>query len=167
MTRITKRMRTSYVPRPDRAVRLSSAVRIASWAAHSQQLYAPHQRELLSIACWKASELDGKWNTRFRSAAVVEGSLGTPVHHEHAVTRRSLVGAMLAHPEECEVLLATSSETACIVTRKEHDRMHDDHFGWRRYIEAEIEVVDLSSGELVDLGAQDARVRSAIFGLME
>jgi hypothetical protein len=93
MSRITSRMRTVYTPRSDRDERLTSAIVLAKWASEAPGLYRTHRREILSIACWKATERDGKWNTRFRSQGVVVGEIGTAVNHEHVLTRKSLVRA--------------------------------------------------------------------------
>ncbi len=161
-------MQMTYEPRPDRDDRLASAIRIAKWASRANDLYEAHRKELLSIACWKATELDGYRNTRYRSTGVVTGAIGTRVNHEHVVTRRCLVSAMISHPDSCELLLTTASTAACLVTKEEHDAMRSSTaFAWDRYKEAGIAVIDMSDMGELDLGDANARIWAAIGHLLE
>lgn len=157
-------MQSKYTPRPDRETRLGSAVRIATWAVCAGDLYPAHRSELLSMAIWKATELDGKWNTGFRSAALAHTALGTKVNHEHVVSRRWLTAAMVAWPAAVEDLLRLA--IGCVVTASEHrllDSCGPRQFGWERYLAARIDVMDWATGSLVDLEAA-AREQGAILG---
>ncbi|MEJ6580525.1 MAG: hypothetical protein QNL68_12090 [Akkermansiaceae bacterium] len=108
-----------YRPRPDREKRLTSSVKAAE-ALVGLDLYPQHKRELLSICVWKATELDGKWNTRFCSRGALEADPDTKLNHEHVVERAKLVDRMLAGVTVDKVL---KSAVACVVTVAEHKRL--------------------------------------------
>ena len=133
-----------YRPRPDREERLSSAIKAAEVLV-SMDLYPQHKRELLSICVWKATELDGKLNTRFCSRGAIEAGPETKLNHEHVVERAKLVDRMLAG-ESVDGCL--KSAVACVVTVDEHklltklSREKPELEGWDRYEAVGIEVVD-------------------------
>lgn len=149
MLKISKKMQTVYLPRADRADRLASAVSIAEFAVTNDGLHTLHRNELLSLAAWKATEADGKYNTRFRSAGVLDGPLGTAVNHEHVLTRLQLREMLSKNPDRCDDLLRLAP--ACLVTIDEHNSMSDRAFGWDRYRTAAVGVVDMRDRSDVNL----------------
>tara|TARA_B110000037_G_C16938566_1_gene431741 strand:- start:12 stop:437 length:426 start_codon:yes stop_codon:yes gene_type:complete len=136
-----------YCLRPDRNERLASAIKAAK-ALVNLDLYPQHKRELLSICVWKATELDGKFNTRFCTQGALEAGPDTKLNHEHVIERKKLVDRMLAGEPVAEVL---KDAVACIVTVAEHRLLTDlsrtqaNLEGWERYETAGIKVVDRSS----------------------
>jgi len=112
-----------------------------------------HRREVLSLAVWFFTEADGKWNTRFRSAAAV-GASPNLLNHEHVVPRRSIVDRLLAEPNRCADTLRTA--VACCVLRDEHrqltalGRTDPTLTGWERYAAARIDVIDLLTGRRLE-----------------
>lgn len=139
----------TYRPRPDREERLASAITAAEVLV-DLDLYPQHKRELLSICVWKATELDGKFNTRFCSRGALEAGHGTKLNHEHVIERKQLVDRLLAGEPVGEVL---KEAVACLVTVDEHKTLtriskeNPDLEGWARYEAAGIEVVDRGGGE--------------------
>lgn len=119
MVKPVERKMKPYRPRPDREKRLTSSVKAAE-ALVGLDLYPQHKRELLSICVWKATELDGKWNTRFCSRGALEADPDTKLNHEHVVERAKLVDRMLAGVTVDKVL---KSAVACVVTVAEHKRL--------------------------------------------
>jgi hypothetical protein len=147
-------MSARWTPHPDGDARRASAIRLAESVLAAEGLTLAHRREALSLAVWFYTEADGKWNTRYRSAAAV-GASPKVLNHEHVVTRRSVVDRLLADPERCAETL--QSAVACCVLREEHqeltalERANRGLEGWGRYIAAEIDVVDLLTGRKLDL----------------
>ena len=136
-----------YRPRPDREERLASAIKAAD-ALVGLDLYPQHKRELLSICVWKATELDGKWNTCFCSRGALEAGPETKLNHEHVIERKKQVDRMLSGEAVAKVL---KEAVACIVTVDEHklltetSRTRPNLEGWERYRAARIEVIDRSA----------------------
>jgi hypothetical protein len=104
------------------------------------------KEELFRSIVWLVSEIDGKYTTRFRSRAALEAPAGS-VQHEHVVPMRKLweiVVQKCMGPAQLLPLVA-----ACVVTRDEHrkltayDRSSDGQFGWMRYSQCQIPVVDM------------------------
>lgn len=95
----------------------------------------------------KATELDGKLNTRYSSRGALEAEPDTKLNHEHVIERKKLVGRMLAGEPVAGVL---PDAVACIVTVDEHKLLTElsldqpDLEGWKRYQAAGIEVIDRS-----------------------
>lgn len=142
-----------YAPHPEREHRLASAVAVARFALESSDLYDAHRNELLSFACWWATELDGKYKTRFRSYGARQPG-ARDLRHEHVVPRRALRQAMQREPERAAEILRDAP--ACVVTREEHDRLEalgGEHEGWERYIAAGVDVFDEQDGKpLIESG---------------
>jgi len=131
---------------------MASAVDLACWASTAEHLLPAHQRKLLSQAIWWYTECDGKFTTRFRTAAVI-GAEVVNVRHEHVVQRKGQIDRMLAHPERVEEVMASS--VACVVSTAEHQQLEpfNDLDGWPRYLAAGLTVLDMADGTALDLAA--------------
>ena len=66
----------------------------------------------LSEAIWEYTEADDKYGCRFRSAGAMAETDSRQLRHEHVLTRRGLVAALLAEPTKVEEILATSNRLA-------------------------------------------------------
>jgi hypothetical protein len=148
------RTRPTWRPRRDGDARRASAIQLAESVLAAEGLTEGHRREALSLAIWFYTEADGKWNTRYRSAGAV-GAAPKMLNHEHVLTRRALVERLLSDPENCAQTMRTA--VACCVLREEHKRLtaldgaRSSLTGWRRYAAAGIEVIDLATGQTLDL----------------
>jgi hypothetical protein len=142
-----------YAPHPERERRLASAVAVARFALESPDLYDAHRNELLSFACWWATELDGKYKTRFRSLGARRPG-ARDLRHEHVVPRKALRQAMQREPARAAEILREA--LGCVVTREEHDRLEavgGQLEGWERYIAAGVDVFDEQDGKpLIESG---------------
>ncbi len=148
-----------WEPRGDRQEKLESATRLAKLVVKARGLHPAHRRHVLSIAIWKATEADSKMNPRFRSRGVMKGAVGILVNHEHVVTRKFLIDAMLAAPGQVQEIMDLA--IGCLVTRDEHRRLSKaGGWGWSRYINGNVAVVDGVTGSLVDLTSEDKRLRN-------
>lgn len=127
--------------------RRRSAVAIARLALEAPDLLPEHRNWLLSVAAWKYTEADGKWNTPYRSRAAIGITDLARLNHEHVFTRKWLRDQMLESPAKYKAILGLA--VGCIVTRDEHKRLtmaergRPELVGWGRYELADIEVVDL------------------------
>lgn len=106
-----------------------------------------HKRDLLDICIWQITEVDGKWNTRFRSeGAMIKEDWGT-AQHEHVFQRKILIDRLIRGEDIYSVV---RNAIPCIVTRTEHkilsDVSRDSQIdGWERYKVADITVFDLKN----------------------
>ena len=142
-----------WTPRADSDQRRASAVAIAEAVLSARDLLTEqHLREVLSIAVWKYTECDGKYTTRFRSEAALFAR-AKDVHHEHVVTRRSLIDRIIAKPELVRRIFEDA--VGCVVLRDEHrqlgvvEREHPSAVGWERYRLAGVRVWDLAERRLI------------------
>lgn len=154
-------VRALWKPHPEREARMASAVALARWAVTAEHLLLAHQRRLLSQAIWWCTECDGKFTTRYRTAAVVGDEI-VNVRHEHVVQRKGQIDGMLAHPEQVDEIMASS--LACIVSTAEHDLLKPfDHLdGWTRYTAAGLTVIDMKDGTNLDLGTAPAGAADSV-----
>ena len=100
---------------------LRGVVAVARFAATAPEPTAQLRRQVLTLMLWRATEgphPSMKYRTRYRSAGALEDPNGA-LRHEHVLTRRSLVDAMLEQPDRIEDILR--SALACVVTKAEHD----------------------------------------------
>ena len=134
-------------PREDSENRKRSALALAKTIVSLKEELTPsHLKEFLSNTVWKYTECDGKYTTRFRS----RGAILTPkqkLNHEHVITRKELVGLMIAEPKKCAEILETAF--GCTVLKSEHtiisssEKQNPKLRGWERYAAASVQVYDL------------------------
>lgn len=104
------------------------------------------KRKLVSKAIWYATECDGKYNLRYVSEGAKTLTKKRQRRHEHVWTRNGLIAALLKNPRRAAEIM--QSATACLVTRKEHNRLaavakkRPSAEGWDRYRFAKIAVFD-------------------------
>ncbi len=147
-----------WSPQADGKERLESATQLARLVTSAEGLHKAHRREILSIAVWKATEADSKMNPRYRTIGIRDGEIGTPVNHEHVVTRKFLVDAMLSAPQMVPEIMKLA--TGCLVTREEHKLLSKANaWGWGRYIEADLSVIDGKNGSMLVLEKEHRRLR--------
>lgn len=129
---------------------MASALELARLASRADQLLLEHRKKLLSQAIWWYTECDGKFTTRYRTAAVI-GEEIVAVRHEHVVQRKGQIARMLADPDSVDDVMRAS--LACIVSTAEHNRLSPfDHLdGWERYAAAGLTVYDMADGSVLDL----------------
>lgn len=149
---------------PDRAAAVrQAAIAVAKFAATSPDLDVRPEvrRELLTkYVLWLATTgtIAHKHDTRYRSTAAVGVTDPAELIHEHVYTRRHLADLILANPtDEVIEFIINHSAFGCVVTRAEHARLSPfdkTHTGWDRYEAAGIEVIDMSTGESLELDVE-------------
>jgi hypothetical protein len=119
---------------------------------------------VLKEVLWFATEVPGKYTTRYRSVAAWEPQRKSKrfdewvglVAHEHVWTRASCRMRLLSAPDAESIEAVINVLQGCVVTRAEHQRLKPidaTHEGWARYIAADVEVIDTSTGTRADLSA--------------
>jgi hypothetical protein len=136
---------------------LAGAVALAQFAIGCEELLPAQRREVLSLALWFATEADGKYRLRYRSVKAQQLSREDRrlLRHDHVVTRKQLIEAMIKDPERTEEIVRGAF--ACVVTDEEHRRLTalgETHQGWDRYIAAGIDVFDEQAGAALIEGGQ-------------
>jgi hypothetical protein len=107
-----------------------------------------HKKDLLDICIWQITEIDGKFNTRYRSeGAMVEHNFSV-LRHEHVNQRKYLINRVLT---DKDVNSFVAMSVACLVTKEEHELLSHSFIGWDRYKNAEINVYDLLNQQWLDL----------------
>ena len=99
-----------------------------------------HKKDLLDICIWQITEIDGKYNTRYRSEGAMDKKNWNEVRHEHVYQRKHLIERLLEGDNIDKVI---SDATACLVTKAEHGKLSEALIGWERYKSANIRVFDL------------------------
>ena len=150
----------AYVPAPERDEKLQFCVK-ALENILSIPGGADVKEELFRAVVWIVAEIDGKFTTRYRSRDAREAPAGS-VQHEHVFPMRDLWAIAQGHMSPAQLLPLV---TACVVTRDEHrklsayDRLPSAQFGWMRYTECKIQVVDML--EYRDLNMDDFKKLNA------
>jgi len=118
---------------------------IAILAANSEK---HHKKDLLDICIWQITEIDGKYNTRYRSEGAMDHQNWKEVRHEHVYPRKHLIDRLF---EGNDIDAVISEATACLVTKAEHEKLSHTFIGWERYKNANIRVYDLKIKEPLHL----------------
>lgn len=124
---------------------LASAITLVE-ATLALNILEAHKRDVINGMLWSITQARGKYKTRFRSTAAINASAGTKLQHDHVITRKALLDAIMSEPTRARELLTTA--TACVVTKEEHQRLtritreQPTLQGWDRYEHAGITVVD-------------------------
>ncbi|MCD4666814.1 hypothetical protein K8R47_03320 [archaeon] len=112
------------------------------------------KKELFDILIWKITEINGKYNTKYRS----EGALGVKdvkqLHHEHVMTRKKSKEKLESAKSIEEIKKILDNLQACIVTREEHKKLDNKIDGWERYKKAGIKVFDVSGDKPKEYGIE-------------
>lgn len=99
-----------------------------------------------------------RWRTPAAHALVASRDTKT-VRHEHVIERRWMIDFLHSHPEV--VADALWNYPACLVTVAEHTALgRSDGWGWSRYVDAHLEVIDGATEESIDLVRADRELRS-------
>jgi len=109
-----------------------------------------HKKDLLDICIWHLTEINGKYNTRYRSEGAMNKKNWSEVQHEHVFQRKKLILRLL---ENNDVESVMRDAVACLVTKKEHQLLSSATKGtkidgWERYKLAGIKVYDLQEKAL-------------------
>lgn len=148
---LRRKMKSPDVISREKQHKEASASMIARFALQNEAgLHPSHFNELLSLACWKFTEAGGdKYGTRYITRAAMEHDAKR--RHEHVIPRLTLRSAMRTNRDRAEKFLSLA--IACIVTHEEHQRLNERAFGWHRYRDLGIEVIDTESGAPANLEA--------------
>lgn len=144
-----------WQPSPSASALLESARLLIDFAMNTDQLAPKAQKELLNLALWWATEVDGKYTTRYRSQGVIDLASTSPLpagwwkelRHDHVQTRKNLIKRLHTGEDASTVL---GDAVGCTVTRQEHaqlTRVPDDITGWSRYKQAGVAVLDMKTGK--------------------
>lgn len=126
---------------------IASATTVIDQILRMTDVMEKHKKEMLSDMIWKISESNGRWNTRYYSAGVLDKTNDEKVQHEHVVTRKEIIDQLLKKPNEYKEIL--KQVTACIVTESEHLKLGQakNSSGLDRYKQAEVKVFDRLDGK--------------------
>ena len=132
---------SQYSPVEDRQAKLESAVRALTVIVNDNKITSDHKKWLVDKITWLITEVDGKFNVRYRTVGVSNGG-NDQVQHEHVFTRKAIKEYLVAHPQEVDETVKLV--TGCLVTKSEHERLTliKEADGWERYAKAGVDVVD-------------------------
>lgn len=124
-----------------------------------EELHADIARRLYKEVTWEATELGGKYSTRYRSAKALELQHTLPVGqwtkqlaHEHVLPRKQLRGRLGRCRTDDEIRRVLESAQGCVIRRDEHALLDETRTGWLRYL-GRVEVIDMRDGAPADLQA--------------
>jgi hypothetical protein len=107
---------------------------------------------------WMLTEHDGKYTTRYRSVAALEAQQAD-VQHEHVFPRRQLYH-LSRHGLSFRDVFGYC--LGCVVTKEEHSRLSAQDrrpgaaMGWKRYLSAGIQVMDMLENRVVTQAEMEA-----------
>jgi hypothetical protein len=152
---------SSWTAPADMPSRTRSAVRAVLFA-REPYLHPQMRERVLREVLWFATEVSGKYTTRYRSVAAWELQRKSKrvaewvglVSHEHVWTRATCRMQLLSAQDAESIEAVINLLQGCVVTRAEHERLKPfdtTHEGRARYIAADVAVIDTSTGTRADL----------------
>jgi len=130
--------------------RRSSAKLIKMLLANNSPDVSEHVEDLIDILLWRITEADGKYNTRHKTTGALACTDKSQLRHEHVYQRSKMITALVrAEPGEVDTILKDA--IGCTVTEDEHALLleFDGKYGWERYRQAGIVVMNTETGERV------------------
>ena len=130
--------------------RRSSAKLIKMLLANNSPDVSEHVEDLIDILLWRITEADGKYNTRHKTTGALACTDKSQLRHEHVYQRSKMITALVkAEPGEVDTILEDA--IGCTVTEDEHALLleFDGLYGWERYRQAGIVVMNTETGERV------------------
>jgi rubrerythrin len=147
-----------WVETGDLRERLDSIVTVIR-LIQDEELHDDIARRLYKEMTWEATELGGKYSTRYRSVKALElqktlpvGQWKKQVAHEHVFPRKHLRERLSRCHSDHEIRQVLWAAQGCVIRRDEHALLDETQTGWRRYL-GRIEVVDMRDGNPADLQA--------------
>jgi hypothetical protein len=107
------------------------------------KIAVPLKKRMLVHVIWEVAKATGNFYGRYRSEGVIERG-GDPIQRDHIYKKSTLVEELLSPSPDLDRVMGRA--LCCIVTKKEHDRLHDidkKRDGWDRYRAAGIVVYDM------------------------
>jgi hypothetical protein len=138
----TTRHQERYVESPSTAQRLAD-IRTLLDSLQRLQVALPLKKKMLVHGIWQVSEATGSFYTRYRSEGVIR-TVGVKIQRDHIYQKRTLVEQLLAPDSDLKAIIERAR--CCIVTKDEHDRLHQVDGGldgWDRYRAAGVVVYDM------------------------
>jgi Mg-chelatase subunit ChlI len=90
---------------------------------------------------WKLTEIDGKYNTKYRSEEAKDIKDKKQLHHEHIISRKKLKEELVNAENKNELRKILDKSESCVITRKEHEKLNHKKEGKSKYGEAGIKLV--------------------------
>ena len=137
---------TPFVIEPEKEVLLEEAILVAE-TVFALPVSTETKKRIFDSTMWWVSERYGKYSTRFRSKKSLLQSNG--LRHDHVFPRKDLWFIVQRGAKVRETL---SLCVGCVVTTDEHsllaqtEKKGNDSYGWLRYKNAGIEVIDCLTG---------------------
>lgn len=100
------------------------------------------KKDIFDLLIWRVTEINGKYNTQYRSKMALEIKDTKLLHHEHVISRKYLKERLLKAKNKKELKEIMDSILACVVLREEHKKLKNDIEGFERYKKVGIEIVD-------------------------
>jgi hypothetical protein len=100
-----------------------------------------HKKDLLNKMIWAITKCPGKYKVRYITKAARTKRSVKDLRHEHVYPRKVLVGKLLKEPSAVNKI--TKRAIACVVTKREHQRLsRSSGSGWERYKRLNLSVWD-------------------------
>ena len=111
------------------------------------------KEEIFNTLIWKFGEApNGKYKLRYRSNGSLAITDKKLLHHEHVILRKEIKKKLIEAKNEEEVSEIVGNIETCVVTRKEHEKLHKTKSrGWDRYKDADIKVFDVSGDKTIKI----------------
>lgn len=145
-----------WVETPDLRERLDSIVKVIRLIL-DERLHDDIAGRLYKEMTWEATELGGKYSTRYRSAKALAlqeslpvGQWAKQVAHEHVLPRRQLRRQLSGCHSDDEIRHVLKAAQGC--GRDEHALLDETQTGWLRY-PGRVDVIDMRDDAPADLRA--------------
>ena len=130
-----------WVETTDLRDRIDSIVKVVRLILDGE-LHDDIARRLYKEMTWEATELGGKYSTRYRSAQahpicsspLPVGEWAKQVTHEHFVPRRQLRQQLSRCQTDDEIRRVLHAAQGCVIDAAEHVLLDDTQTGWLRYV---------------------------------
>jgi hypothetical protein len=147
-----------WVETADLRERMDSMVKVIRLILE-EELHPDVARRLYREVTWEATELGGKYSTRYRSAEALKLQQSMPVGqwvkevaHEHVLPRKQLRERLSRCRSEDEIRRVLQAAQGCVIRRDEHALLDETQNGWFRYV-GRVEVIDMRDQRPADLPA--------------
>jgi hypothetical protein len=147
-------MKREYKPYPERDIQINDAKKIIG-AVLPLDISPEMKKKVIRQMIWNITGVDYKYKIRYQSQKVIDDSNAAAIH-EHVYPLVGLIEDILSNRDNFEHILDERA-IACIVTKDEHDELTKNDIkypqikGWKRYVQAGIDVYDFAEKKPLDL----------------
>lgn len=101
------------------------------------------KKDIFDLIIWRITEIDGKYNTKYRSEKAKDIKDVKLLHHEHTISRKKLKEGLIHAKNINDVRKILRKAEGCVILREEHMKLNHKLEGRKKYRDVGIKLIKM------------------------